>query len=86
MSWWQDDGDPVLRQTCPYCREQTIVYNGNYFCTNCKWAMGERMTPKNRSIIAAYLTQCYDKAVAAGDTEQARRMLRYLRDYDGVEF
>jgi hypothetical protein len=29
---WADQGDWVKAVTCPRCRQESVVYNGNYFC------------------------------------------------------
>lgn len=78
-----DHGDPVLGQACPRCRRlDTIVYSGNYWCTRCSWVMADSNRPKR--IIAAYLIQRRDEALAAGDAETVAHMDFYLKDYDGV--
>jgi len=32
---------------CPDCQEESLTYNGNYFCTNnsCRWAMPDHKLP-----------------------------------------
>ena len=71
-------GDLVVGQTCPRCRRETVVYNGNYFCTLCDWAMGEAGRP--RRIQQAYLVQCYRQAEAVGDEAEMHRFATYLRE------
>lgn len=78
------EGDPVQGQQCPRCRRQSVVYNGNYWCTRCSWVMGPQGQP--RRIIAAYLVQRRDEELAAGNTEGVKVLEGYLRDYDGVTF
>lgn len=29
----------ILAPDCPECGTQSLVYNGNYYCTNCDWAL-----------------------------------------------
>ena len=67
-------GDSVKGQTCPRCHEYTVVYNGNYFCTHCPWAMGKDV-PR---IIKAYLLQRRALALIDGDKEEVNRMDAYL--------
>lgn len=84
-SAWDKSGDPVVGQACPRCRRVgTVVYNGNYWCTRCPWAMSENNRP--RRIIAAYLVQRRDDYLASGDDDGVARMDFYLKDYDGVVF
>ena len=70
-------GDFVKGQTCPKCLSFEVVYNGNYFCTHCDWAMG-RDVPR---IVKAYLIQCRAGALAKGDTERVADMDFYLHGY-----
>jgi hypothetical protein len=37
-------GDPI-DIPCPKCKGQ-LVYNGNYFCTECKWQLPDRANSK----------------------------------------
>ena len=76
-----DRGDPVAGQACPRCQNFTVVYNGNYFCTHCTWAMPESGLPKR--IVVAYLIQKREAAMAAGDQDEVARMDFYLLGYDG---
>ncbi|MDP9904743.1 hypothetical protein [Arthrobacter bambusae] len=78
------DGNPVRGQSCPRCHRDSIVYNGNYWCTECPWAMSEQGRPKR--IVAAYLAQERDRCLAEGDDNGVRRMETYLKEYDGVVF
>jgi hypothetical protein len=74
MSDWRVRGEP-----CPRCHTENVVYNGNYYCEHCDWAMGEQGRPAR--IIVAFLTQQMSEAIATGDTERADRMKHYLSDY-----
>lgn len=29
----------ILKPDCPECNQNTLTYNGNYYCTNCIWAL-----------------------------------------------
>lgn len=72
-------GNPVVGEPCPKCRRKTIVYNGNYFCTHCNWAMGEADRPHRITI--AYLIQERDRALESDDIERANVMRRYLYEF-----
>jgi hypothetical protein len=72
-------GDPVLGEKCPGCHWESVVYNGNYFCTHCEWAMGEGGRPAR--IIKAYLLQRLLKAEAANDQIEIARLEGYLEPY-----
>ena len=72
-------GDPVEGQACPRCQRHTVVYNGNYFCTDCEWVMGEAGRPKR--IQRAYLIQKYREAEAKGDKYEMGRLTTYLREF-----
>lgn len=72
------DGDPVQRVCCPGCNgQQSVVYNGNYFCTDedCGWVMGEDETPYDRYIVRQYLQQ---RRRLSTDPEERNRMTFYL--------
>lgn len=71
--------DPVRGQACPKCRRYTVVYDGNYFCSACPWAMSESGRPDR--IVKAYLTQRWLKAKAAGDENEMARIGTYLLPY-----
>lgn len=72
--------DTVREQRCPKCRRiDTVVYNGNYWCTRCPWIMGERSRPKR--IIVAYLRQCHQECTQRGDAAGAKRMEFYLDNH-----
>lgn len=75
-----ETGDPVIGQKCPWCRKETVVYNGNYFCINekCEWSMSDNEQPKR--IIVAYLWQRYYEAKDKGDEETMHRMMFYLKE------
>lgn len=70
-------GDPVMGQTCPKCNGYTVVYNGNYFCTHCSWAMYKDV-PR---IVKAYLLQRRALALIDGDKEEVDRLDIYLINY-----
>lgn len=74
-------GDPVKGQTCPGCRQYTVVYNGNYFCTHCPWAMPGHHGRHHDRIIKAYLIQRRAEALAKGNAWEVERMDGYLIDY-----
>jgi len=86
MTGWEvfSGGDPVAGQACPRCKNFSVVYNGNYFCKSCTWAMPERQTARHKQIIVAYLIQKREAALAAGNQDEVDRMEFYLKDYDGV--
>jgi hypothetical protein len=71
-----DDGDLVEGQLCPWCHQEQVVYNGNFFCTNCEWVMGDGNRPKR--IVRAYLVQRYLQAERAGDQAEMSRLAHYL--------
>lgn len=73
-------GDKVKHAPCPKCGNETVVYNGNYFCSmpNC-WIMSDSNSMTNRRIIATYLVQCMN-----ADKKNRERYEEYLLDYDGV--
>jgi len=70
-------GDLVFGQVCPKCLAYEVVYNGNYFCMHCDWAMS-RDIPR---IIKAYLIQRRAEAVLDGDPEEVRRIDFHLIKY-----
>ena len=72
-----DSGDPVLGVSCPKCRQQEVVYNGNYWCMHCSWVMPEN-GKHNKAIIEAYLNQCYFEAKKKGDKKTMEHMLFYI--------
>ena len=87
----RDYGDPVIGVSCPKCGVGQVVYNGNYFCDTCKWAMKDRYTPTGRlrktkeaardsEIVRAYLYQRRAQAEKAGDSHEVERMDLYLKD------
>ena len=67
----------VRGQTCPRCHEYAVVYNGNYFCTRCDWAMSKDV-PR---IIKAYLLQRRAEAVLDGNPEEVCRIDFHLIEY-----
>lgn len=73
-----DNGDPVEGQLCPKCRQESVVYNGNYFCVRetCDWAMAERHTVHR--IVKAYLIQRFERATTQ---EEKDRIGFYLAEY-----
>lgn len=71
-------GDHVKGVACPKCRRETVVYNGNYYCDECSWAMPEAETPSSRAIIKAYLLQRLTAAQEAGNAKEIERMSFYL--------
>lgn len=73
-------GDPVPGVTCPKCGQETVVYNGNYFCSKefC-WVMREHPSKADDKIIIAYLIHKRDTAKT--DTER-EWMVACLRDYE----
>jgi len=52
---------PVLDKRCPKCGGDA-VYNGNYYCLECDWALAERadVQPWLRSLIRARRAQGQD--------------------------
>lgn len=42
-----------LDKPCPQCKQRTVDYSGNYFCTSCDWALSENghVQPWLRSLI-----------------------------------
>jgi uncharacterized Zn finger protein (UPF0148 family) len=42
-----------LDKRCPQCKELEVEYNGNYFCSDCDWGLGEdeNVQPWLRSLI-----------------------------------
>jgi hypothetical protein len=70
------NGDPVKGQKCPACKREQVVYNGNYFCTNCDWAMGEQNRPTR--IIRAYLMQRWLLAEKTSDKPEMERLGHHL--------
>ena len=70
-------GTQVRGIDCPRCGEEDVLYNGNYFCAQCGWAMPEQ-SPGTRYIVVAYVKQEYDDAVRKKDTQTAERMRFYL--------
>lgn len=56
---------------CPKC-ESHIAYNGNYYCVECKWALGERGDVK------PYLEALRKSAVEEDDTKYIERIDFYL--------
>lgn len=71
-------GDHVKGIQCPKCKKETVVYNGNYFCLYCIWAMPEQETPENNLIIQTYLNQRFEEAEDEGDQETMDRMKFYM--------
>ncbi|MFD2024130.1 hypothetical protein [Promicromonospora aerolata] len=66
-------------EPCPRCRHVgTVVYDGNYWCTRCPWAMAEGGRPKR--IIGAYLRQLKAEYLARDDARNAALMESYLQD------
>jgi len=66
-----ESGEHVVGVKCPKCKRKSILYNGNYFCGGCSWAMSERRSRSNDRIIVAYLRQCRGRATTI---EEIRRM------------
>ena len=82
--FWSD-GDLVVDALCPKCKRHTVVYNGNYWCTNhdgCGWVMGETPTGKvrkrDKAIIAEYLNQRFEAAEDKGNQDEMDRMRFYM--------
>lgn len=71
-----DQGDPVRGQHCPDCRLESLVYNGNYFCTHCGWSMHDG--GPEHGIVKAYLIQRLVEAQQKGDAETVEIMSYYL--------
>lgn len=71
--------DLVYGQNCPRCHQESVAYNGNYFCIRCPWAMGDSNQPKR--IVKAYLSQRWIQAERAGDLEEMDRIGEYLVEY-----
>lgn len=71
-------GDPVEGQACPGCHKTTVIYNGNYFCTACDWAMDEELSPIR--IVRAYLAQRIERAKRDGDSREVTRLKHYLAE------
>ena len=65
---------------CPACSKETVVYNGNYFCEHCTWAMGERRTPAYNLIIHTYLNQCFEAAEDKNDQKTMDLMKFYMEN------
>lgn len=86
MSEWHPKGTIVQGKTCPKCRRNPVVYNGNYFCggwgDDCDWAMGEQNSEFNRDIVRTYLIQEREEAIAEGNAERVERMEFYLIDLE----
>jgi hypothetical protein len=85
-------GDDLVRGvTCPRCKRESVVYNGNYFCehTGCGWAMSERARGRAKvvhdKIVKTYLLQRRAEGEARGDQRTVDRMDFYLRDLEGVD-
>jgi hypothetical protein len=53
IDFFGDPGDGYLDLPCPGCGLEKCVYNGNYYCTSCTWAMPEGwpVQPWLRSLI-----------------------------------
>lgn len=81
MTAYANVGDLVVGQPCPRCNLLSVVYNGNYFCAECDWAMSDQDSKRNRQIIKAYLMQRYQEAKRAGDQPTMDRMTYYLKEY-----
>lgn len=83
-------GDLVIGAACPKCGQQTVVYNGNYWCERepCEWAMDgddPERSAVNRAIIKRYLLQRWHIARAAGDEREMERLATYLLGYAGKD-
>ena len=74
---WRQNGDPVRGVKCPKCKQEGVVYNGNYWCSECPWIMGEAHSLKNDRIIVAYLRQKRD---APNATEVERGGMNFHLD------
>jgi hypothetical protein len=66
---------------CPGCNKNRIVYEGNYFCVGCGWALPDdhekKMTKSLRNWYAlAYTTLMYQR----GDKPDAHVVSRIMRE------
>lgn len=82
-------GDVVEGKTCPECGG-TLVYNGNYFCGDwgrgCDWAMAEDDDSRwALDVIATYLLQKREEALAEGRMDTVERMNFYLVQNDALQ-
>lgn len=59
-------------QECPKCSSE-VVYNGNYFCSECEWAMPEHYKDGLRFLIGLR-----DIALEYGDTSYADHCDYYI--------
>jgi hypothetical protein len=84
---FSDQGDWVKAVTCPRCKQESVVYNGNYFCgfASCGWAMSERRSDSSDHIIRIYLSQRLTEAEEKGDTVDAAAMRFYLNQLPRLE-
>lgn len=64
---------------CPKCQHTKLVYNGDYFCTNCDWVMNsENPSEYERVIYLSYLVDEYLRAWAKQDKESMKRVFFYI--------
>jgi hypothetical protein len=68
---WRSNGDPIRGAKCPKCKQEAVVYNGNYWCSECPWIMGENRTVTNDRIVVAYLRQRRDREGATPEERVA---------------
>ena len=72
------DGDVVKGVGCPKCKNGFVLYNGNYFCSDCNWAMPEKHSKADDEIIKTYLIQRRDSTT---DIYVKNLMTHYLERY-----
>lgn len=96
MSKFIEGGDPVIGVKCPRCGDESIVYNGNYWCYNpgtdngtryC-WVMetpeGARTNEVDLHIIKTYLLQRKAEYQKVNDPDGMERMEFYLNNMEAT--
>ena len=69
-------GDLVVGVKCPKCRQESVVYNGNYYCDSCEWAMEEN--GPEYGIVKKYLIQRLLAAQKSGNETDVEAMSFHL--------